>query len=439
MQENSLWKMFAPLFLLFGVALSLLFMGTMEVLSSNRPVLSGLGTFYVDGLKGNDSNSGSASKPWQTLDHALKNIHSGDTLILGDGIYLVQQIRFGPAGAGPDRRTVFKAAPHARAIITTPADLPPPVQMDDYVRIEGLWLGGARKKKDAAIILGGGPPIGEGKQIVNCTLFGYREISQGTTEYTLYQGNRFVHDGLGRFEHPIYISGGYNKGAMAQHTIVDDNIFVAGEGYSIHGWHHTHSNIITRNFVEGHYWGLVLDGSDHVVANNFFWKQTGQPGREPPWGPWLPGSNVVFVNNIMGPKGGMGPGGISPGNKLTNNAFLETSPVGEGAITLTRGEERAQLGVSEQEIDGAIAALDQAFSQPVESIYADRTIEPSFLKLRLKIPRTSPLYRAGRAWFDLNLRVNLGPDSPAPTDEGTFWAAFRAAGLRDFDRFGEVK
>jgi len=39
-------------------------------------------TFYVDGTKGHDDAAGSADAPWATVDHAIKTIKSGDTVIV---------------------------------------------------------------------------------------------------------------------------------------------------------------------------------------------------------------------------------------------------------------------------------------------------------------------------------------------------------------------
>ncbi len=406
------------------------------VLGWNETTASGARIFHVDGTNGDDGNVGSRNRPWRTLEHALENIRGGDVVEIAGGIYRMPLIRFGPAGEGPDRMTVFQAAPGERVIFTAPDDTPPQVHVADYVKLEGLWLGGRWKDENSGGFFVGGSPQGYGKQLVNNTLFGYSELSQGSVEYMLYQGNRFVLTGKGRFSHSIYLSGGYTVGSMAQHVIVDNNIFVGGEGYAIHGWHNAHNIIATRNFVSGHYWGLVMDGSDHIVANNMFWRQTGQPGREGPFNAWLPGSNILTLNNIFTHA----PGIIATGANVTirDNAFLNSTPVGQGAVVLQPGQETQALGISTAAIDGAIATLEQAFSQPVEAIYQDPSIEPAFALLRLTIPEDSPLFRRGEPWFAPGKVTNIGPDTPAPKDVEAFWTAFRAQGLREFDRFGQV-
>src|SRR5262249_25616477 len=138
-------------------------------------------------------------------------------------------------------------------------------------------------------------------------------------------GCRIVHCGMGRFHHGLYLSGGYTPGAMSQHVIVDDNTFIAGEGYAIHGWHKPHSCIITRNFVSGYFWDLVFDGSDHLIAHNALWRNAGQSGREPGWNAWLPASHIVFANNLLNSPVPIHDG-VGTGSRVTHNAYLTAPP-----------------------------------------------------------------------------------------------------------------
>ncbi|QQG47418.1 MAG: DUF1565 domain-containing protein [Candidatus Woesebacteria bacterium] len=391
-------------------------------------------TYYVNTNSGNDGNLGTQqTSAWKTITKAISSIKSGDTVMIASGIYRISSVSFGPAGTSSSNMTIFKSEPGARVIFSTDGDLPPPVHVASYTRLESMWFGGKANSGNAFFT--GGSPVSNGIQLVNNTLFGYNGISQGSAEYTFYQGNRFILMGNGRFDHGLYISGGYTVGQMATHTIVDNNILIGGEGYGIHGWHNTHDSIVTRNFVTGHFWGLVMDGSDHLIANNFFWKMTGQAGREGPWGPWLAGANTYLINNILGPNGYAWTSGNTT-NTITNNAFLSSPLLGSQTITLTRGQEAQELGLSEAEIDSNISSIKQAFSSPISDIFSNQNIEGYFSKLRMVVPSGSPLYGSGRQWF--GQVVNVGPNSLAPTSVDGFWNAFRALGLRDWDRFGNV-
>lgn len=389
---------------------------------------------FVDGANGHDDNSGTRDAPWKTVEKAIASIRPGDIVEIAEGIYRVKELRFAPAGTGSMKRTIFRAAHGQRVIFSQSGDIPPKISVADYVRLEGLWFGGVWKAEGSGGFFVGGSPQSYGIELVNNTFFGYKELSQGSAEYLLYQGNRFVHTGYGRFGHSIYLSGGYTVGSMAQHAIVDNNLFIGGEGYAIHGWHKTHNNIVTRNFVSGHYWGLVLDGSDHVVANNFFWRQTGQPGREGPFAAWLPGERILVVNNVFAQNPSIL--GVGADVTIENNAFLSSTRIGADPREVPVDTAEAAFGVTTAQIDGAIAALESAFAAPVETIFADRTIETHFATLRFTVPQNSLLRDSGTAWYNGNEIANIGPDATGPTTADEFWAAFRSLGFQEFDRFG---
>ena len=394
-------------------------------------------TFYVDGQRGSDDNPGTSDRPFQTIERAGERANSGDTVVVADGIYEQDRVTFGPDGAGPDSKVYYRAAEGARVIFTRSDGFPPAVTIHNYVRIEGLWFGGEWDKVNDHVFAPGGGPIGKGKEIVGCTIFGYKSgIVIGSSEDLLVQGNRLVHNGTDLHYHGIYLSGGYDEGSMSNHVIVDSNIFVAGEGYGIHGWHNIHSTIVTRNVVIRHFWGFVADGSDHLVANNFIWKMTGQPQGYGPGGAWLAGSRIVFMNNILGPDSHVWGELEAEGTVVTHNAFLGPDPVGEEAVTLEPGNEIMYIGITGEDLDQAVDDLDAAFSQPVSDIYLDDTIEPAFARVRILIPATSPLTGAGTSWFDLGTPMNIGPDAEGFGCSQAFWDAFRMHGLRDFNNFG---
>jgi len=390
-------------------------------------------TIYVapDGLPG---NKGSATSPID-LATALSSsgpVRPGYTVQLSAGIYRYSSATFAPAGTSALNMTVFKAAPGARVIITSPTDTPPNIYMNDYMRLDGLWFGGTRQTSDLTGIYTGANPISHWKQIVNCTIWGYYgAIKASNTEYALFQGNRFVHNGGGTLYHDLYVSSNEPfpgpPGTATQHNIVDNNIFVAGEGYAIHFWHNNHTNIVTRNFVGQHTMGLVHDGSDALIANNFFWRTTAESV-------WLPGTHMYFANNIMGIQ--TYSAGSDTSNTLTTNAFA-TTPFGSSGIRLTPGQEVTQLGISAASIDNAIAMLDTAFDESVNAIYENTTIESAFSILRMTIPSASPVYHSGAPWAGIS-PVNLGPDSPVPTTVDAFWSAFRSLGLKQYDSSGNI-
>jgi hypothetical protein len=400
-------------------------------------------TIYVaaNGLPG---NSGTANSPIDlaTAVSASGPVRPGYTVQLSAGIYRYASLTFAPGGTSPGVMTIFKAAPGARVIITSPANTPPNIFMRDYTRLDGLWIGGTKLSSDTADIFLGGSPISHWKQIVNCTIFGYYGgIVSGSSEYALIQGNRFVHNGGGTLYHAVYISGAANwppaPGTLTQHTIVDNNVFIAGPGdggYGIHFFHNNRSGIATRNFVT-YQWGLVMDGSDHLAANNLFWR-CGKHDASNLALTWIYASNTRVQNNILGPLDYLMKNSDTT-NTISKNAF-ESSPSGANAITLTSGQEAAQIGLSAATIDSAIATLNTAFSRTVDNIFADSTIEPAFATIKgITVPVGSPLYRTGLPWFDSN-PINVGPNSGSPASIAAFWQAFRALGLKEYDSNGNI-
>jgi hypothetical protein len=295
----------------------------------------------------------------------------------------------------------------------------------------------------------GGSPLGHWRQIVNCTFWGYYGgIESGSAEYSLIQGNRFVHMGGGNLNHAIYISGPGTwpppPGTLSQHTIVDNNIFVAGGGgYAIHFFHNNRTGIITRNgvFGPGHY-GLVFDGEEVLAANNFVWR-----GYFPATPTSTVGFMLAYVTNNRGVwennvsslsfwNPGSAPG-LRDKNAFENDSQYNGNGTGTNVILLTPGQEAAQLGLLAASIDSNIATLDTAFSHSNATILADTTIEPAFATLKTTIPTGGPLYRTGAPWFDTN-PINVGPNSGAPATINAFWAAFRALGLKEYDANGNI-
>ncbi len=403
-------------------------------------------TIYVatNGLPGNSGSSGSPID-LATAVSPSGPVRPGYTVQLSAGIYRYSSVTFAPAGTSPNVMTVFTAAPGERVIITTPSNTPPNIYMGDYMRLDGLWFGGTKLTSDTADIFLGGSPIGRWKQIVNCTIFGYYGgIESGSAEYSLIQGNRFVHTGGGNLWHSIYISGNENwppvPGTLTQHTIVDSNMMLGSSdqvndgGYGVHFFHNNRTGIATRNFVT-YQWGLVMDGEEELAANNLFWKCGMNDGSRLAL-TWIYAKNSRVHNNILGPLDYFMNNG-DPTNTISKNAF-EGSPTGTNPITLTPGLEALQIGLSAASIDGAIATLNAAFSRSVDTIFADSTIEPAFATIRgITVPTASPLYHTGQPWFDAN-PINIGHNSGAPATIAAFWQAFRALGLKEYDSNGNI-
>src|SRR5437867_9794106 len=56
---------------------------------TKRPIANGP-AFFVDPVHGRDDAAGIEGAPWQTINHALKQLSAGDTLYLRGGVYREQ-------------------------------------------------------------------------------------------------------------------------------------------------------------------------------------------------------------------------------------------------------------------------------------------------------------------------------------------------------------
>jgi hypothetical protein len=316
-------------------------------------------TYYVDGAKGHDDAAGSTDAPWATVDHAIKTIKAGDTVVVAAGLYhIADHLAFGPPGTGHDALTTFRAAPGARVLFTSPAGEPPnEVVLHDYVRLEGLWFGGTRvpdKEQGCditAIDVGSAfhlanldGPMGHGKELVGCTFFSYSEVGLGSNEDVIFSSNRFIRTGRNCHAH--------------------------------------------------------------------------------------------VLNNLFGPASQL-EGDFVATDSVKNNGFLGVPARGDSPLTVTQGQEMSALGISAADLDATVAALRQAFTQPVEKIFADSSIEPSFAKLSFALPAGSSLEKAGAPWLGAS-PMPIGSAASTPACIEDLWDAFHAQGLRDVDRFAKL-
>ena len=101
-------------------------------------------SFYV-ATTGNDSNPGSQSAPWKTIQHAADTVHAGSTLYVRGGTY-EELVRINVSGNSSDGFITFRSYPGETAILDasrfTPKDRQGvlTIQNDSYVRIEGFEI-----------------------------------------------------------------------------------------------------------------------------------------------------------------------------------------------------------------------------------------------------------------------------------------------------------
>ena len=101
-------------------------------------------SFYV-ATTGNDSNPGTQSAPWKTIQHAADTVHAGSTVYVRGGIY-EELVRINVSGNASDGFITFRSYPGELAVLDashfTPEDRQGVVTIQDksYVRIEGFEI-----------------------------------------------------------------------------------------------------------------------------------------------------------------------------------------------------------------------------------------------------------------------------------------------------------
>lgn len=99
-------------------------------------------TYYVS-PSGSDSNPGTQSSPWRTIQKAASTLTAGDTAIVMDGTYEENSITFANSGTSDSQRITIKAQNSRRAILSSlsTGSCSPGISISkSYITIEGLRL-----------------------------------------------------------------------------------------------------------------------------------------------------------------------------------------------------------------------------------------------------------------------------------------------------------
>ncbi len=422
--------------------------------------------YFLDKETGDDFNTGtSPNEAWQTFEHAITNMTAASTLIIREGVYLIDNserhyIGGDAGGVNANNATIVKAAAGERVIITGDDGLPPRISLDnDFIRLEGIWFGGDWDVNNGyEFQVSGGGRVDHGREIVGCTFFGFKSIRGGLVEHTFWQENRFIRCGVGNDPPMVYMSGDHNIG-YGNHDIFDHNIFITGKGYSINGWHTYHNFIITRNFV-GNVWGGIIadgrgseyqgnvEGSDHLIANNIFWN-SGEGQGQGFNAATLIASNTHYLNNIHVDNSNIAVsynatyGWETLENLVIDkNAFNNVSTTfgGTNSIDMAEGNEEAELGISKDLVDNTIASIDLAFQETPTDLLANDSIHSFFERLsHISIPETSPLHGTGVVWNPNNTSMNIGTDIEAPAKCAmAFWSYLAPLNIRQWNSEGNM-
>lgn len=106
--------------------------------SHEAPAKAPTGPVYYLSPTGNDTNSGSATAPWRTIQKAANTATAGATVILLDGSYEEPSVNF-PRSGTADKRITFKAQNKWKAIVSSTSGCNPGFSIKaSYVTIKDI-------------------------------------------------------------------------------------------------------------------------------------------------------------------------------------------------------------------------------------------------------------------------------------------------------------
>jgi Protein of unknown function (DUF1565) len=101
-------------------------------------------SFYVS-KTGDDSNPGTQTAPWRTIQHAADTVRAGSTVNVRDGIY-EERVTINASGNATDGYITFRSYPGERAVLDAEGLTPngrsaiPTIHNKSYVRVEGFEI-----------------------------------------------------------------------------------------------------------------------------------------------------------------------------------------------------------------------------------------------------------------------------------------------------------
>lgn len=241
-----------------------------ELVTKQQPQVAGTTNMVYAATNGSASGDGSSNNPYD-LSTGLSKLNPGETLILKDGVYQVDNTNLVWFGVQNSQQlTTIKADTNARPIIVRQNGDTPIVSLWDHTRVEGIWFGGNTNASQQQSIT-----LGNYSEVVNNTFFNfYGAINEGGQTHNVISGNRFINVGAENRYHAIYINN-FNA-QQGEGALIEKNIFIgynggaAGGGYATHLWHEPKYVTIRNNFYGDVYYGIVADGVNNTVEDEIF-------------------------------------------------------------------------------------------------------------------------------------------------------------------------
>lgn len=298
---------------------------------------------------------------------------SGRDVYLMDGVYTVSY----PLDV--QKNVHVQPVLGARPVITHADGYPPEMRLHDNSKIDGVWIGG---NYDPNIYdqLREVRALGRNVVVQQCTFFGYLQciVDQMDEGNNIYRNNRFVRIGY-PFAHAFYITIPYDGLPHRSGAKVLDNLVVRNyEGASVDVYRQAHGVEVAGNFIEGETGNGLFSSVENLHVHDNVFGRSLNNNKD-----WIchiqdTAEGLIFDHNFLigNYRLPIPPASITVRNNVYFNQTADARDTNPTEIT--DGGEVAYLGMSDAEIAAICDALEMSFSQPVQAISSDTTIEKNF-------------------------------------------------------------
>ena len=331
--------------------LFLLILLALLVTSFSAAQAQGGATYYV-ATNGNDSNPGTEASPFRTLNHAVRALRPGDTLLVMQGMYNEELKNNIPSGDSWERPVTLRAYPGHQVTIMPNAGAQRVISFNNnqhHIVIDGFVLDGTNVRYEVIKLLGTteeGRPSPHHIRIINNEIrnagaaqssngqykyYSAGILTTGRADYVEYINNHIHHNGVTDYDHGIYHTSSYG---LIEGNVIYNNM---GSGVKV-GWGQNAVNNIVRNNViydnnaaqgfdgqkkQGRGIG-VYAGSGTQVYNNVIWG-----GHKAGIDVSYNGNNAQIFNNTISNSMGWGIAvGLGPDHSdRVSNAVIRNNVV----------------------------------------------------------------------------------------------------------------
>jgi len=225
-------------------------------------------TIYYVSPSGSDSNAGTESAPWRTVQKAIDSLAPGDTALIRGGSYgSADCVGSADSGSASGGYVTLKAYPGENPVLSAAADGVLYINCD-YLRVEGLKIAGPGAV-GGTLVYGVEPSHHVeliGNEITGSVCQG-TYLDEGTHHYSIVR-NRIHDNGTSacdRQAHGIYLEGN-------DHLVASNVIYNHPEGFGVQIYDKGLRSLVTGNTIthSGH-GGIVCGGSGGVsctIVNN---------------------------------------------------------------------------------------------------------------------------------------------------------------------------